>query len=51
MFKVSEQSWVACFKLKENQFVPVNVDWQSEPSILNMGILRPKHVVIGLLLV
>ena len=50
MFKLSERKWDACFSPKENPLVRGNVEWWSELDIVNMGILKIKHVATVLLL-
>ena len=42
--------WDACFSPNENSLVRGNVEWWSEQDIVNMGILKIKHVATVLLL-
>ena len=51
VFKLSERKWDACFSPKENLLVRGNVEWWSDLSIVNMGILKIKHAATVLLLV
>ena len=48
--KLSERKWDACFSSKESPLVRGNVEWWSELSIVNLGILKITNAATVLLL-
>ena len=48
--KLSERKWDACFSSKETPLVRGNVEWWSELSIVNLGILKIMNAATVLLL-
>ena len=50
VFKLSKRKWDACFSSKETPLVRGNVEWWSELSIVNLGILKIMNAATVLLL-